>query len=246
MRVLKRICVKELIDHVIDESTTMYAGTECAETFFIYHDALTAWWEEKAQRHIASRGFKNRQIRSFSPTNDGTRYELKLVGDSPELCRALDSHGFAYLAFSLKLHTSLTSILAHDDPRRFNMGTPKQVWSSLERVWQVAPTSAQIVEDVMALPRVLQKIIDAKGCVVPDEFLRSGRRGRRADDKGDCDAKVRKRQRKATHTDLILHSDCIAAKDLMAAGDVHVALQDLGDVEDERGDDDIAMTVPGA
>ena len=54
----------------------------------------------------------------------------------------------------------------------------------------------------------------------------------------DCDAKARKRQRKATHTDLILHRDCRDVTDLIAASDVHEAGQDAGDVEDELGDDD--------
>ena len=37
-------------------------------------------------------------------------------------------------------------------------------------------TSKRIVEDILALPRVLSKIIEYKGCVVSDEVLRHGRR----------------------------------------------------------------------
>ena len=43
---------------------------------------------------------------------------------------------------------------------------------------------------------VLDKFIEAKGCVVPDEFLRSGRQARRWDDKRTCTRRVTKRQRK--------------------------------------------------
>ena len=35
----------------------------------------------------------DRQIKHIT-TNLGTRYEGKIVGYSPEMCRALDSHGF--------------------------------------------------------------------------------------------------------------------------------------------------------
>ena len=45
---------------------------------------------------------------------------------------------------------------------------------------------------------VLDKIIEAKGGVVPDEYHRTGRRWRRIDDKGDCTRKPGVRQRKAT------------------------------------------------
>jgi hypothetical protein len=55
----------------------------------------------------------------------------------------------------------------------------------LLRVLQVEPSSERIVvEDYKALlPRVLQKIVDAQGCVVPDEFLTSDRHKRRSDGK---------------------------------------------------------------
>jgi hypothetical protein len=56
------------------------------------------------------------------------------------------------------------------------LGTPKEVALSLRTAWQVEPTSERIVEDVLALSRVLTKIIEANGCVVFDEFLRSRQR----------------------------------------------------------------------
>ena len=50
-------------------------------------------------------------------------------------------------------------------------------------------TSDRIVKDVFVLPKVLERILIAKGCVVQEQFLRSSRRARRArrvDDKSDC------------------------------------------------------------
>ena len=60
--------------------------------------------------------------------------------------------------------------------RKFGMGTPAEVQRTLERCWEVAPTGDQIVEDILGLPRVLQKMIDNKGAALLDEFYRSGRR----------------------------------------------------------------------
>ena len=65
------------------------------------------------------------------------------------------------------------------------MGTPDQVWSSITRCWSMEPTGERIVEDILALPRLLDMIIANKGCVVKDEYLRTGRRHHRADDTGD-------------------------------------------------------------
>ncbi len=184
------------MDHVIDESTKAFAGTLRAHTFFIFHDGLSAWWEGDAQVHMEVRGFKNRQIRNIT-ANKGTRYENKIVGDSPEMCRALDSHGFADLKAGIIKYASFTSLYPADDPRRFHLGTPQQLLSSVIRTWRVTPTSARIIEDVELLPDVLNKIIEARGCVVQDEEFRGLRSGRRAEGSGQLAPKVRKHQRLA-------------------------------------------------
>lgn len=185
---------RQIMAHVIDESTSAFAGTSHASDFFIFHDGLSAWWEGEAQAYLASRGFANRQIRNTT-ANKGTRYEGKIVGDSPEMCRALDSHGFADLKAGLLTYASFTSIYPEDDPRRFHLGTPSQLLASIERTWRVTPTSERIVEDIELLPEVLNKIIEERGCVVQDEEFRGLRSGRRAEGSGQLAPKVRKHQR---------------------------------------------------
>jgi hypothetical protein len=74
--------VTELMDHVVAESIKAYAGTPRADDFSIFHGGLPAWWEALAQEHMASLGMANRQIRKIT-ANAGTRYEFKIVGDSP-------------------------------------------------------------------------------------------------------------------------------------------------------------------
>jgi hypothetical protein len=56
-------CITEIILHVILESTKIYANTPFADTFLIFHDGLSAWWESEAQQFIADQGFKDRQLR---------------------------------------------------------------------------------------------------------------------------------------------------------------------------------------
>ena len=124
---------------------------------------------------MRSRGFEHRQIRNIS-ANKGARYEGRVVGDSPEMCRALDSQGVADLMAAIFAYSSFTSVYAVDDPRRFKLGTPDEVFRSTERARTVAPSSKRVVEDILALPRVLSKIIEYEGCVVPDEVRRHGRR----------------------------------------------------------------------
>ena len=172
----KYCCINDLIDHVIKESNRIYRGTDEFETFKIYHDGLSLWWSKEAQAYITSKNFCDRQIKCTGDTNSGNRYKNKVVGDSPEMCRGLDSHGFADLESSITYHSSLTSIYNFDNPKRFNTGSPKEMWHTMERCWTIEPTSARIVEDISVFSNVLEVIKKANGCVVSDLSLRSGRR----------------------------------------------------------------------
>ena len=185
------------MDHVVSTSTAAFSGTTHALDFFIFHDGLSAWWEADAQTHLAALGFADRQIRNTT-ANIGTRYEGKIVGDSPEMCRALDSHGFADLKTAIVKYASYTSLYPAGDPRRFNLGTPPELFHSIQRTWAVAPTMRRIIEDVMALPRVLNVIIDAQGCVVQDEEFRDLRHGRRGEGVGSKGRKQRPQELIAT------------------------------------------------
>ena len=55
------------------------------------------------------------------------------------------------------------------------MGTPKQVWKTLTRCWDMALSSERIIDDVIALPHVLRNLVVTEGCVVADIDLRSGK-----------------------------------------------------------------------
>ena len=145
-----------------------------ANSLVMAHDALSAWWEEGAQAHLASKGFgPERQISAKGDTNSGSRYEGKLVGDSPELM-PLDDRLFCYYEHSIKMHAALTRELPIGHPNRFGLGTPAEVSSTMRRVWEVAPTSEQIVHDISYYPKALDAIIAAEGAKVEDIDIRAG------------------------------------------------------------------------
>jgi len=64
-----------------------------------------------AQEYTKARGYEHRQLRILPPTcaKVNTRYQWKLVGDSPELYCGLDSHGFADLDAAVTLNCSLAT-----------------------------------------------------------------------------------------------------------------------------------------
>lgn len=234
-------CITDIMDHVVSESKRLYKGTKHAKDFMIFHDGLSAWWEEESQEHLAMLGFRDRQLRCLGDTNRDSRYYGgKLVGDSPELCVGLDSHGFAHLKVCMDYNLAVSSRYDVGDPRRMGMGTPAEVMDTMQKCWSLAPTSEQIVADVLALPEVLRKIIDARGCVVKDLDLRSGRRYIRADGKGDLMRKPRTRQQKDTMVSAPCHPDNIEARTAIR-DNIEVITMSLpcSDDDDSSGDDEV-------
>ncbi len=210
------IDVREIMDHVVEESKAAYEGTGMEDTFMIFHDGLNQWWTPKAQAHMESLGFKDRQLRILGDANNAIvpkHYKWKLVGDSPELCRGLDAHGFADLDRATGLNCALAWALEEGDPMRaeWGLGTPALVWASMAKTWSHSPTDNRVKEDIEHFEAVLKKVVAAEGCVVRDEFLRRGRRARRSDGKGDMKGRLRKRSRKDTIKAIEHHPDLEAA-----------------------------------
>lgn len=110
------------------------------------------------------------------------------------------------------IHVAVTSVLKDDDSKKFKLSFPREVWSTMTRCWEVSPTSDRIKEDIYAFAKVLEEIIKAKRCIVPDENFRSGKRDLKSKGKGLNKEKTRKRQRISTMMDLNLHPD---AKDAL-------------------------------
>ena len=218
----KKYCsIKELIDHIISESKKLYKGTDYENTFLIFHDALSSYFEHGAQEYINSIGFKDRLVKCYGDTNsDIKRYKHKLVGDTPELC-PLDAHLFSDFKHSVSVHCSLTSVYDIEDEERFHFGTPAQIWSTLTRVWEVCPTPDRIKEDIMAIRGRIDKIIEYKGALCPDEEFRGLRNGRRYvalhNPYTTLQQKPRASARKSTlaNYNVVCHRHCIRAEAML-------------------------------
>tara|TARA_B100000941_G_scaffold247693_1_gene192880 strand:- start:462 stop:1235 length:774 start_codon:yes stop_codon:yes gene_type:complete len=223
-------CVTELIDHMIRETAAAYKGTDREADFLIYHDALAVFTEKEAQDYIKFQYplMEGRFIASVGTTNQGTAYHGRAAGDSPELARGLDSHGFADLDYAVSYCCSLASVYPMDDARRqfWNQGTKEQLFLVMEQVWlHVAPTSERIIEDLEHLLDVVKKIIAHGGAVVPDEVLRSGRRALSEADRKKVPTRKRNppaRDKISTQRAMIIHDDLHDAEGILlgTGGDI--------------------------
>lgn len=122
------ISIKELIDAAITEGDKVFADTAYAGLWWLCHNALSQWWEKEAQAYIASRGFKDRQLRAWGGTNKGTHYYHRLVGNRPEMM-PLDAHLFADLKTAIRRHIVATAGLDKDE--RFKCGTEGELSQTL-------------------------------------------------------------------------------------------------------------------
>ena len=194
-------CVTDEMDHIVAESKRVFADTPYADSFVLFHDALTQWWEKEAQEYLRDElGIgTDRQLHIYAADEEtgadervAKRYVGKLVGDRPELC-PLDSNLFSYYEYAMKQNVAHTDILPHDHPEKFLLGTPTHVQKTMLRTWGVCcqaardlgltltgdegcPTSAQIVRDIMRFPTALDAIIAAQGTKLETENTRSGKR----------------------------------------------------------------------
>ena len=200
MHQLRIVDVRCLIDHVVQQGNELFKDTVYCNSWVLCHDALGQWWTSEAQEHLALRGIgKERQLCSQGSVNNECRYHFKNVGNSPELM-PLDSNLFADFMFAIKQHVAMSKWLigTKHECKRFSRATPDEAWSTMERVWQVAPRSERIVQDIMRWPRALDKIIQAEGCVVPELDNRNGRRNIKSTYHSDVKYALEYRQQKIT------------------------------------------------
>ena len=166
--------IKVLVDHVINEGNRLFADTRFANTWVIYHDALSQWWEKSTQEYIASRGFKDRQWKSNAETDKviSKYYVGKLMGDSPE-CMPLDSSLFSDQIENVAELVVGTALLEGDE--RFTMATPNKAWTTMVAAWGMLK-SDRIIQDIDRFVPALDAIIAAEGAYVSDKDLRNGHR----------------------------------------------------------------------
>ena len=161
--------------HVIKEGNRLFRDTPFKDTWKVYHDALPQWWEKGAQAFMEEQGFKDRQWRCNGFTNllVAKYYRNKLMGDSPELM-PLDSSLFNDLIEGVALHVVGSTTL--EKGKRYSMGLPNDAWRTMCEVWEKAPSSARVIQDVDRFLVALRKIIAAEGCYVEEFDARHGHR----------------------------------------------------------------------
>ena len=96
--------------------------------------ALSQITDKRCVAYMKDKNYCGRYIKPELGCNDGTPYEGRLVGNSPEL-NPLDSSLFADLTHALTLHICLTDQLDKEDARKFSTATPAKIEHAIDRLW---------------------------------------------------------------------------------------------------------------
>ena len=91
------------------------------------------------------------------------------------------------------------------------------------------PISARIIDDIKDFERIVKVVHDANGIVVRGLALRSGKRYKRLDGKGDLKRKAQKSQRKSTLQGRPVHNDAWRGYSELIADDVDEIFDVLAD-----------------
>ena len=200
--------VHRMIDHLIDEGNRIFANTNRAETWMLYHDNLSIFWEKETVEYLKSkncplpnhpeRTYFDRIIKIVGENNNKVhkRYQNRLPGDSPELM-PLDNHLFADIREALGGNIGMTYWMDDDNPLKYSAATPDKIYRSICRTIESgAPTDERIIQDIDRIKDgTLKRIIDAKGTYIEDSSSnRKSRHGVRL-------AREQEEKKKAIKTD---------------------------------------------
>jgi hypothetical protein len=163
------LCVTKMIEHIVTESALMFKGTKYEDSWVFYHDALSLMTAKETVAWMKEKGFHERWLLPV----------MGLHSDDPDLKAYLDTipgNGPENMPWDLSLnkdthedtnrHVVLTHELADDDPKKFDLSTPKRGSWAYERVLQICPCSKRIKQDVLKVFDSMEKVWKAGGIFV--------------------------------------------------------------------------------
>ncbi len=171
------VCVTDLLKHIVIHSKEFYKDTPHFNTYYFYHDALSqmtadacASWMKETIIPGEDKTVYDRWLKPELGLNDrfGKLWQGCPLGNSPEMM-PLDNSLNQDLHEGVRLHVSVATMmfdLGDEDPRIFLLATPKSTASAYKRVWEVCPSSEQILQDIKKVNIANSAIVNARGVYV--------------------------------------------------------------------------------
>jgi hypothetical protein len=158
--------IQDMVTHIYNETKKLYMGSPYEKNFYFYHDALSQMNNSDTIEWMKLQGYLKHWILPMNGCNEGTTYDNHPVGNTPEIM-PLDTSLFNDLDEAIQRHIIYTNRLDPTDPKKFSLSTPSRASSAYRRVWEGAPSSKRIIQDISKLTFNMSSIVQHKGCVVP-------------------------------------------------------------------------------
>ena len=190
---LKKLsCVTELVSHIMKETETAYSGTQYANTWMVYHDALSLMTAADCQEWMKGQyvdkenkiSYYDKWILPVLDLNKAySRFHGKPIGNSPEMmpldnCLNKDLHESVTRHVLMSKSAARKAEVPTNDPRLFSLKTPKAGSSAYDRIWNpvtgVGPPSRRIIQDIEKVVDAMKRIHAQKGAFVPNLAQRPG------------------------------------------------------------------------
>jgi hypothetical protein len=231
----KYVSISTLVMHIYTHTKACFAGTQFAENFYFYHDALSLMTATETVVWMKEQDIHKHWLLPELDLNKGTCYEGRPVGNSPELM-PLDASLNKDVDDAVHRHIVWTNRMAEDDPEKFSMETPKKGSFAYRRVWNcpVVPgvatgetspdgalTSARICQDIDKFLTSALTIFQHKGIVVEGLGTRHGHRSEVGISKARGGARKKGIDEATLANTHFVHSDAKNARDSLVLDSLH-------------------------
>ena len=171
----KVVCVTELIDFMFYHTKKCFQGTLYEKKFYFYHDALAQMCEKEAREYMSQKGILSHWVLPMNDLNKDTFWDGRPTGNSPEF-NPLDRNLFRDLHCAVRQQVAVTSTLPRGDPKKYSLGSIKDLEKVYEHTWIHYPSHDRICRDFNRVPQVLRVIYEHDGTAVRGIGQRPGRR----------------------------------------------------------------------
>ena len=168
------------------ESARVMTGTKHESDWYFYHDALNLMTAKETRRWMEGREINGsncakKWLVPINGCNGGTKYENRMVGNSPEFM-PMDMSLNWDVKSSHNFHCAITSDLDEEDERKFSMKTPKMIARGIKRLFEYhlpaegVPCSSRIIHDCDQALRAMKIVCDHRGAIIPGLANRNSHR----------------------------------------------------------------------
>ena len=181
----KFCCITDLIRFMMKEAENLIKESVHEDYFFIIHDALVLMTAKETIKWMKEKNFYHCWLLPMNGFQDGTPYDGRPVGNSPEfmpLGNSLNIDILHCLRFHCVLRRFVLDGEGNDEEERnmrFNFSTPREISRGMNCIWESkmgTPSLARIIEDVDLALKGLEIVYLANGDSVEGLAERNGHR----------------------------------------------------------------------